>query len=109
MIDIEKVKEAIESIKKIDIYVDGSFWNYKDTDYKNDVIVIEHVINELERLQQKEIPMKVLYFTQERGFRIEMCPKCKSSIQFLKHGHEIHNRGNYCDICGQHLDWSDNK
>ena len=58
MIDIEKVREAIENIKKIDIYVDGSFWNYKDTDYKNDVIVIEQALTELERLQKREVRFK---------------------------------------------------
>jgi len=59
MIDIAKVREALENIKNIDIYVDGSFWNYKDTDYKNDVIVIEQALTELERLQKRDEEVRV--------------------------------------------------
>ena len=110
MIDIEKVKLELETVGE-------TFTDEKEiAPYKslklNTYIEFKHLqeaLNELERLQQKETPMKVLYFTQERGFRIETCPTCKCSIHFLKHGHEIHNRGNYCDICGKHLDWSDEK
>ena len=53
--------------------------------------------------------MKPQIFTQEKGFKIEICPSCKGSIHALKHWHEINGRGIHCDLCGQKLDWSDEK
>ena len=61
----------------------------------------------LQELIDKATPMKPQIFIQDRGFDIEICPNCKGSIHALKYWHEINERGNYCDLCGQKLDWGD--
>jgi len=45
-------KEALEDIKTIDIVIDGCKWNYKDTDHKESVEVIEQSLTELEELKR---------------------------------------------------------
>ena len=68
---------------------------------------IREALESYDKLRSKEIPMKPQIFIQDRGYDIEICPNCKGSIHALKYRHEINERGNYCDLCGQKLDWGD--
>jgi len=100
MTDVKKVREELQDVVNeygMDYYVDNHF------------PLTINALTELERLQKKEVPMKPKIFTQEKGYKIEICPSCKGSIHALKHWHEINGRGTYCDLCGQKLDWSDEK
>ena len=122
MIDIEKVREAIENIKKIDIYVDGSFWNYKDTDYKNDVIVIEQALTELERLQKKETYLNqfknskyvVIQDSVAKGYEFDNIKEAVDKLYSLKANNEDDIGVLGCVggdkvfmIAERKLDWSD--
>ena len=57
---------------------------------------------ELERLQQKETPMKVIHLLPHQCQVVVKCPKCKCMMG-------VDDRSSYCSSCGQHLDWSDEK
>ena len=92
-------KEHLEVLKKIDIIIDGCAWNYKDTDYKESFENIEQALTELDRLQKKEIPMKVDIGTYGILSDTHRCPSCNKRII----------DGTYCRYCGQKLDWSDEK
>ena len=79
---------------------------YKDKgDLPKNIKLVKQALAENDELKKKEIPMKPQIFIQDWGFEIEMCPNCKGSIHPLKHSHIINKRGNYCDLCGQRLDW----
>jgi len=95
MIDIEKIREALENLKGIDIFIDGSIWSYTDTDYEDDIKLIEKALTELDRLQKKEVPMKVIYDEKLKGY----CPICDRTDMIP---YDL-----YCPKCGQKLDWSD--
>ncbi len=77
MIDIDKLKEAVNGIHN------------KQKGYE----LIKVSVDELERLQKKETPMKVI----EKHY----CPSCINNYNF--------GIDNYCSDCGQKLDWSDEK
>ena len=98
MIDIAKVRGHL-----------GNLWGQTSMSDIGSKCELDKAITELERLQKREVPMKPQIFTQEKGFEIEICPSCKGSIHALKHWHEINGRGIHCDLCGQKLDWSDEK
>ena len=51
---------------------------------------------------EKQIPMKVV---EERN--IYLCPNCGSSAETDCGDDMLDYRLNYCDNCGQKLDWSD--
>ena len=95
MIDIEKVKEALHMI-------DRSVGNHGWFD-SNDVYVIEQAIDKLERLQAKEIPMKVnIQWTQKgKHHRFEaFCSNCNYELCMTE-------QDRYCGNCGQEIDWRD--
>ena len=90
MIDIEKVEEALHTL-----YIGNP--NDVEEEYKT-------VKTELERLQQKETPMKVVHIKKDERFNTfsGVCPNCKWKLHnnvFEKH----------CMCCGQSLDWSDER
>ena len=96
MIDIEKVKREINDL---DVDIKDAF-SGNATNY--DVAIIKNAINELERLQAKEIPMKVID---------DKCPICKSSlvIEYWDNIEELTTvrikiKG-YCNHCGQRIDF----
>jgi hypothetical protein len=108
MIDIAKVREALNSIGEWYVLKGWDRQLLKYVEIEN-FEVINKALTELERLQKKEVAMKPKIFTQEKGYKIEICPSCEGSIHALKHWHEINGRGTHCDLCGQKLDWSDEK
>jgi len=93
-------EEAIDELKSC---LNGAI--YVDTDYV-DGITLEATRLAIEALP-KQVPMKakVSHFEHDPGWgcgKIQCfeyhCPKCKKLIDF-----EI----DYCDGCGQRIDWSD--
>ncbi len=75
------------------------------TDTQSDYIEeIEIAIQELE----KQIPMKPINKTKPDDYaslayencNIVVCPTCNRRLK-------LKSKGNYCDKCGQKLDWSD--
>ena len=79
---------AKEAIKTIQVAVAEVEWNYP-LDYS---IAFETAIEALE----KQIPKKVTKLA---------CPSCN---RFFLFRHSEKRKGDYCDNCGQALDWSDN-
>ena len=77
-----------EAIKMIEIAIADVEWNYP-MEY---AIAFETAIDALE----KQIPKKVTK---------SACPSC-NRIFLFRHGEK--RKGDYCDNCGQALDWSDN-
>ena len=56
---------------------------------------INSALTELDRLQKKEVPMKVIYDEKLKGY----CPICDRTDMIP---YDL-----YCPKCGQKLDWSD--
>ena len=79
---------AEEAIKTIQVAIAEVEWNYP-LDYS---VAFETAIEALE----KQIPKKVTK---------SVCPSC-NRIFLFRHGEK--RKGDYCDNCGQALDWSDN-
>ena len=79
---------AKEAIKTIQVAIAEDKWEYP-LDYS---IAFKTAIEALE----KQIPKKVTK---------SVCPSCKRIFLF-RHGEK--RKGDYCDNCGQALDWSDN-
>ena len=79
---------AKEAIKTIQVAIAEVEWEYP-IDYS---VAFETAIEALE----KQIPKKVTK---------SACPSC-SRIFLFRHGEK--RKGDYCDNCGQALDWSDN-
>ena len=79
---------AEEAIKTIQVAIAEVEWNYP-LDYS---IAFETAIEALE----KQIPKKVTK---------SVCPSCNRIFLFR---HSEKRKGDYCDNCGQALDWSDN-
>ena len=77
-----------EAIKTIQVAIAEVEWEYP-LDYS---VAFETAIEALE----KQIPKKVTK---------SVCPSCKRIFLF-RHGEK--RKGDYCDNCGQALDWSDN-
>jgi hypothetical protein len=101
MIEEHKIIEKFRSARNyLDVIYDKSNW-WDNCDK------LEKAITELERLQQKETPMKVIVYDDEHAFE---CSNC------LKHGvtdsmwlfTEI-GEYDYCPRCGQRLDWNDSE
>jgi len=112
MIDIEKAREAFKKITishEMMAYHYNYYLNHIDSGYQvcvnptweNELDNIKQALTELERLQKKEIPMKLMdkriYNPKEKSDITTGCPKCES----------ICVSGKYCHDCGQKLDWSD--
>ena len=70
MIDIEKIREALENLKGIDIFIDGSIWSYTDTDYEDDIKLIEKALTELGRLQQNQLTLNRYLELEAKGINI---------------------------------------
>ena len=79
---------AEEAIKTIQVAIAEVEWNYP-LDYS---IAFETATEALE----KQIPKKVTK---------SACPSC-NRIFLFRHGEK--RKGDYCDNCGQALDWSEN-
>ena len=79
---------AEEAIKTIQVAIAEVEWEYP-MEY---AIAFETAIEALE----KQIPKKVTK---------SACPSC-NRIFLFRHGEK--RKGDYCDNCGQALDWSDN-
>lgn len=79
---------AEEAIKTIQVAIAEVEWNYP-LDYS---IAFKTAIEALE----KQIPKKVTK---------SACPSC-NRIFLFRHGEK--RKGDYCDNCGQALDWSEN-
>ena len=101
MIDIKKVREDFRYIK--DSYKHDECKQFADDDmqisvfYQDECISVDEAINELESLQQKETPMKVLNVDWRENDA--PCPNCKRLVHV--------GLSKYCYNCGKHLDWSD--
>ena len=110
----KEIKKALEVLEYI-----GKNYEYSNKHQRPNLLniadeynIIKKTLERLalesyDKLKSKEIPMKPQIFIQDRGYDIEICPNCKGSIHALKYRHEINGRGNYCDLCGQKLDWGD--
>ena len=70
MNDIEKIREALENLKGIDIFIDGSIWSYTDTDYEDDIKLIEKALTELGRLQQNQLTLNRYLELEAKGINI---------------------------------------
>ena len=79
---------AKEAIKTIQVAIGEVEWEYP-LDYS---VAFETAIEALE----KQIPKKVTK---------SVCPSC-NRIFLFRHGEK--RKGDYCDNCGQALDWSEN-
>ena len=86
---IEKFRRARNYLDVI--YDKSNWWDNCDK--------LEKAITELERLQQKETPMKILW---HRGLTPltdhAKCPNCYNQMSTRYYA--------YCESCGQALDWS---
>ena len=94
MSDIEKVRKALEIVgeaftdeKEIAPYKSLKLNTYQE--YK----LFDEAITELERLQKKEVPMKLNGDINDWG-----CKVCDSTINY---------QYPRCPFCGQRLDWGD--
>lgn len=72
-------------------------------DKENILRNIKQDLERLEKLEEKEVPIKPLYIKKRCGFfedefLIGRCPKCNTSVSQNK---------KYCYDCGQRLDWSE--
>lgn len=87
---LEKFPEAQEAL-------------YKNEEFKENINKTEEFSNKykqatadaLQELVDKETPKKVKPFPN--SFFIKICPNCGSTLEIKR---------NYCDECGQALDWS---
>lgn len=79
-----------EAIKIID---NAEFLTNRDADYAMSVI---EAIETAKAALEKQIPKRP-YFTEDKEF--VLCPCCN--------GKGLSDKQNYCDNCGQKLDWSD--
>ena len=79
---------AKEAIKTIQVAIAEVEWNYP-LDYS---IAFKTAIEALEKQVAKKVTKSV-------------CPSC-NRIFLFRHGEK--RKGDYCDNCGQALDWSDN-
>ena len=79
---------AEEAIKTIQVAIAEVEWEYP-LDY---LIAFETAIEALEKQVAKKVTKSV-------------CPSCKRIFLFKK---KKKRKGDYCDNCGQALDWSDN-
>ena len=58
--------------------------------------IIQKAVDKANKYDEKETPKKVKPFPN--SFYIKTCPNCGSTLEIVR---------NYCDECGQRLDWSD--
>jgi predicted SprT family Zn-dependent metalloprotease len=102
MIDIKKAKDIIKSLyiakSALDVSYDKSGWN-------NEIKLLEEAINELEKLQERETPMKPLRYDYG-GYQ---CPSCKGLYVQARESDGSEVNLDYCNDCGQRLDWSEIK
>ena len=89
-------QEAIETIK---IAIAEVEWNYP-MDYS---IAFDMAITALE----KQIPKKPYIQQDDRNNDCMECPSCDSFIGYEYDCRDGHYQINYCNYCGQKLDWSD--
>ena len=87
--------EALALIGKISLHTHHENGNITSQQIKDsdEFKLIEQALTELERLQKKEIPMKVNGDTNDWG-----CKNCDSTIEY---------QYPRCPYCGQALNWSD--
>ena len=107
MIDIKKVKEAFEITmgykpnQDKQLIESGIPFRIVEL-FPNESETIEQALNELERLQQKETPMRVTHLLPHQCQVVVKCPKCRCMMG-------IDDLSAYCSSCGQRLDWSEEK
>lgn len=73
-----------------------------------DIEFIKSIKQDLDRLEQKETPTKVLleaegYSDGELVYDTAVCPNCNEHFEI----DNISNYHKYCPECGQRLDWGD--
>lgn len=56
---------------------------------------LQELVDEHKKLKDKATPKKLKPF--QNSFYIKICPNCSSTLE---------TKRNYCDNCGQKLDWS---
>lgn len=89
-------QEAIETIK---IAIAEVEWNYP-MDYS---IAFDMAMDALE----KQIPKKPYIQQDDRNNDCMECPSCDSFIGYEYDCRDGHYQINYCNYCGQKLDWSE--
>jgi hypothetical protein len=104
MIDIKKVRETLFILKTSNVA--GLGYGYFIEQAENENQIVQDAIDELERLQERETPKKtnkeiiknveIIRGVEHTVCIFQRCPVCYSN-----------NIGNYCQQCGQKLDWSD--
>ena len=52
---------------------------------------------------EKQIPKKPIRDTLDKAY---LCPACNSSFTYWRGYQVFENKPNYCDTCGQAIDWS---
>ena len=100
---MNKYQEAYETIENIEIYeyAGARFPTFEmKTDYKSDLDVLKELIDRATPKKVKVVPSDRLRFDG-------LCPNCDrplfdGSDMFFKE-----KRYQFCDYCGQALDWSD--
>ncbi len=102
---MNKYQEAYETIESIEIYeyAGARFPTFEmKTDYKGDLDVLKELIDRATPKKVKVVPSDRLRFDG-------LCPNCDrplfdGSDMFFKE-----KRYQFCDYCGQKLDWSKNE
>lgn len=94
-----KESEAIEKLKNMRLFMQiidkNSKHKFTEDDYKTNEMAIQAL--------EKQIPKKVV----KDGKRSYKCPCCGESAKTETGDSFIDYRLEYCDGCGQKLDWSD--
>ena len=67
----------------------------------------EKALETLQELVDKETPKKFKIKTDKDGRTIWVCPNCSDVLMKFWSEVETIRPFNYCDECGQRLDWSD--
>ena len=100
-----KPEEAIEMFKAIIMAEIDRLPHHYDEEVGEDVYDSTSKVNELLQLNKivskalkKQIPKKPIY-----GAANIKCPNCEATLLYYFHSFKI----DYCDECGQRLDWSE--
>lgn len=106
--------DSMEFPKTIEEFLDDYSFKDKENVYTNGSILIplfkvkqglEHYMRESKAALEKQIPKKVILGYDEQDSIC--CPNCKGELMSMDW--YDHWKCNYCEVCGQALEWSNVK